>query len=387
MSEHPHRSPTRRRKKGPLHRVNRTLNRAVKRVIRLINRLPLPDLGPWTQIIGAAGLLTGTLAISLVVGIVLRAMIVSDSFNPFRAEGAALLPTATPFATPNPSFQAPTLAAEPWQSTDRVTVLLLGADTRPAERGFTRPRTDSIMLLMADPEMNVASVLSIPRDLYVDIPGHGLNRINTAYVWGGGDLAMQTIEYNFGVEIDYYVLVEFDAFIQFVDELGGIDVYVPRAINDTSYPDMDYGYDPFYIDVGEHHMDGETALKYARTRHGDSDFQRAQRQQDILFAIRDRILSFDMLPTLIQRAPNLYAALEQNIQTNMTLEEMLSLAQLAKDIPRDNIRSGVIDQSYTSGYTTAEGAMVLIPERDKIGGLLEEVFWLGDDDATAAAGE
>lgn len=351
-----------------------------RRINHLIARLPVPDLGPWGRAVGIGGLFLGTVLISLVVGGVLRALITSNSLNPFAAD--TTLPIATPNATPNPEFLAPTVDVgndATWNSDERVTVLLLGADTRPENRGFTRPRTDSIMLLMIDPTLNVASVLSIPRDLYVEIPGYGLNRINTAYVFGGGDLAMQTVEYNFGVRVNYYVLVEFDAFTTLIDEIGGIDIYVPYTIYDDTYPDMDYGYDPFYIEAGMHHLDGETALKYARTRHTDNDFYRAQRQQDILMAVRSRVLDLNMLPTLVQRAPSLYGTLSNSIQTNMTLDTMTSLAPMALDVDRENIRSGVIDSEYSMNYVTAEGAMVLVPNREKIGELMQQVFWLDEN--------
>jgi len=173
-------------------------------------------------------------------------------------------------------------------------------------------------------------------------------------------------------------MVEFDAFTTFVDEIGGIDIYVPRTIYDESYPDMYYGYDPFYIEVGQHHLDGTTALKYARTRHSDSDFNRAQRQQDVLFAIRDQVLSAYGFSHLIQNAPSLYGSISDSITTNMTLEEMISLAGLAKDIERDNIRTGVIDSNYASDYVTNAGAQVLIPNRERIGELLAQVFWLSE---------
>jgi len=334
-------------------------------------------LGRWGAVVGLIGLFGGTLALSLVIAVVMKALIEKDSLNPFQT--GEDLPIFEPNATPNPEFQAPTIDlgnASTWTGTDRVTILLMGADTRPSERGQSRPRSDSMMLLMIDPEEKVASVLSVPRDLYVDIPGYGLNRVNTAYVLGGGQLAVETIQYNLGIRVNYYMLIEFDAFVRFIDEIGGIDVYVPQEIYDPEYPDMNYGYDPFFISAGEHHLDGPTALKYARTRHGSSDFARANRQQDILFAIRDRILSFDMLPTLIQKSPSLYSTLSGSVYTNLTLEEMISLALLAEDISRDSIRTGVIDYNYTNNYTTPTGASVLIPNRDRIGQLLTEVFWL-----------
>ena len=248
-------------------------------------------------------------------------------------------------------------------------------DTRPSERGY-RTRTDTMMLLSVDPVGHTGSMLSIPRDLYVDIPGYGLNRVNTAYVFGGAPLAIETVQYNLGVRIDYYTVVEFQAFITLVDQIGGIDIYVPVEIYDPEYPDENYGYDPFYMPAGMQHMDGRTALKYARTRHQDNDYERARRQQAVILAIRDRILSLEMLPTLIQRAPDLYATVGDAVRTDMTLEQMIQLAQLAETVPRENIRSGVIDSQYVMGYQTEEGALVSIPNRAAIGPLLEYVFWL-----------
>lgn len=342
-------------------------------LMRLIDRLPLPRLGPWGTVIGVGGLFFGTLAISVVVALVVRAMMQGDIL---AGDSSLLIPQN---ATANPDFLAPTLDvgnAYQWQGTDRVTILLMGADTRPSERGNDRPRSDTIMLLMADPANHQASVLSIPRDVYVDIPGYGLHRVNTAYFLGGGPLAMRTIEYNFGVRVNHYALIEFDVFTTLVDEIGGVDVNVPKAIYDPSYPDANYGYDPFYIEAGMQHLDGATALKYVRTRHADSDFNRAQRQQDVLFAIRDKVLSLDMLPTLVEKAPVLYASLQQSIDTDLSIEQMISLAVLAKDIPRESIRSGVVGADYVMSYETPEGARVEIPNRAAIGPYLEYVFWI-----------
>jgi LCP family protein required for cell wall assembly len=335
----------------------------------------IPSTGPVGTVFGIGGMLFGTLMLGLLVAVVLRAALTGDAFNPFREEGshAFLQPTATPNATPNPEFLAPTIA--PFQGTDRVTVLVMGADTRPDQQGY-RNRTDTIMVMMADPVNKQAGILSIPRDLYVDIPGYGLNRINTAYLYGGGDLAVQTVEYNIGVRIDYYVVVEFEAFTTLVDEIGGIDVFVPREIYDPSFPDDSYGYDPFYMPAGMQHMDGVTALHYARTRHADNDYERARRQQAVVLAVREKVLSLDMLPRLIQRAPTLYATVSDSVTTDMTLEEMINLASLAQEIPAENIRNGVIDSNYVVGYTTEQGSQVLIPSRARISELLADVFWL-----------
>ncbi|MBN1431017.1 MAG: LCP family protein [Anaerolineae bacterium] len=340
----------------------------------VFERLPLPRLGPWGTIIGVGGLFFGTLAIAFVVAIVVRSLVSSRVLS---GDSSLIMP---PNATPNPDFMAPTLDignTYQWQGTDRVTVLLMGADTRPSERGKWRPRSDTIMLLMADPVNHQASVLSIPRDLYVDIPGYGLNRANTAYFLGGGPLAMETTQYNLGVRVNHYALIEFDVFITLVDEIGGLDINVPRAIYDANYPNQNYGYDPFYIEAGLQHLDGSTALKYSRTRATPgSDFDRAVRQQDILLAIRDKVLSLDMLPTLIEKAPTLYASLQQSIDTDLSLDQMMRLAVLMKDVPRENIRTGVIGADYVISYETPEGAQVEIPNRAVIGPYLEQIFWV-----------
>ncbi len=349
----------RKRRWGPLEPLGRIIDR----------------LGPWGPVIGVGGLFIGTLTLSLFCALMLRTARLADVINPFR--DADNHPTAVPNATPNPDFLAPTIDignARVWQGTERVTVLLLGSDARPNEAGL-RTRTDTIMLLMVDPSTKHASILSIPRDLYVDVPGYGLNRVNTPYVFGGAQLAVDTIQYNLGIRINYYAIIDFNVFITLVDEIGGIDIDVPKDIYDPTYPDQSYGYDPFYITAGRHHMDGTTALKYARTRHTDNDYERARRQQAVLFAIRERIVKAEMLPMLIQKAPSLYAPLSSGIRTNMTLDEMISLALLAQDIPTENIRNGVIDSNYVVGYITSQGASVLVPNRDRIGPFLEYVFW------------
>lgn len=341
---------------------------ALPGLTRVINRLPIPTLGRWTGLFGLAGLGIATISFGLLVALFIRAARATPIFaadDPF--------PTVVPNATPDPDFLAPTVPA--WQGGNRVTVLLMGGDSRPGDGG-NRPRTDTIIFMMIDRELQAAGMLSIPRDLYVDIPGYGLNRINTAYVYGGPDLAVETIEYNLGIPVDYYILVDFQVAITLVDEIGGIDLYVPKTIYDPRYPDNSYGYDPFYIEAGQQHLDGAAALKYARTRSGDNDYERARRQQAVLFAIRDKVVSAEILPTLVQRAPQLSGMLNENIRTNMTLEEIVALAYAVQEVERDRIRAGVIDANYVIDYETPQLALVEIPNRARIAELVEEVFWL-----------
>jgi len=250
-------------------------------------------------------------------------------------------------------------AFQRWSGRERVNILLLGIDLRCEEDGPTH--TDSMMVVTIDPVGLSAAALSLPRDLWVEIPEFGVDRINQAYFQGeiydypggGAALAVETVEGTLGVPIDYYAAVNFKAFVDFIDLIGGITVDVPEAIDDPTYPDRCYGYDPFSISAGEHQLDGEAALKYARTRATvGGDVDRAARQQQVLMAARDKVLRVDMAPRLLVRAPQLWQSFQRNVETNMSLDEAIQLALLAQEIPRDSIRLEVINYSYVYNETT-----------------------------------
>lgn len=278
-----------------------------------------------------------------------------------------------------------TISFLPWNGTDRVTVLVMGIDQRTADTD-TAYRTDSMMLLTLDPVGLTAGMLSIPRDLYVEIPGFpDRDKITTANFkgdayhlpGGGAQLAIDTVELNLGIRVDYYVRINFTAFETFIDQIGGIDVNNPETIDDPLYPDCCYGFDPFYLPAGPQHLDGRTALKYARTRHsiGD-DFGRAQRQQQVVLAVRDKLSSANSLPTLITQAPAILGTISGSYDTNFSLDQMASLALLAKDIPRDRITSAVINQDYIADiYTTADNQQVLILNIEKFRELRDTMFY------------
>ena len=269
----------------------------------------------------------------------------------------------------------------PWNGVSRFTVLVMGLDRRPGETGLAY-RTDTLMLASIDPQSNGIGILSIPRDLYVEVPGiQYLQRVNTPMVLGelqqpgyGPRLAMQTVEYNLGIRVHDYLAVDFNSFVRLINAIGGLEIDVPESIRDPFYPDMNFGYSPFYISAGLQVLDGQTALKYARTRHGDSDFQRAERQQAVMNAIRDKLLDPAYLPELIIQSPGLWAALQDGFYTDLTLEQALQLALYLKDISGGNIRTGVIDDRYAIDYTTPEGAQVLVPDRARLSDLLIRVF-------------
>lgn len=278
-----------------------------------------------------------------------------------------------------------------WTGQDRITVLLLGIDERAQESGPWR--TDTMMLLTIDPLTKQAGVLSIPRDLWVPIPGYSDGRINTAHflgdlyghVGGGPALARETVEYNLGVPIHYHMRVNFQGFVSMVDLIGGVDIYVEETLNDPTYPDYNYGYDPFYIEAGWHHIDGETTLKYARTRYGSSDFERANRQQQVLLAILNRVTSAELLPDLARNASKIYDTIDTSMQTDMALDQMLSLANLAMEVDRSQIRFGVIGNACTQSWTTPDGAQVEVPLRDCMREVRDYVFF--EDQPTAVPGD
>lgn len=311
-------------------------------------------------------------------------------FNPLEeaaieASGTELPPLIQEGAVPTSSTDEATptsipLVEQGLENDDRITILMMGIDRRPGEPYISR--TDTMMLVSFNPRTEMISVLSVPRDLYVVIPGRGRDRINTAFVYGaqgnnpagGAALAMQTVEYNLGVPVDHYLMVDFSAFIRAIDALGGIDVDVPYDIYDPDFPDMNYGYDPLYIPAGPQHFDGLTALKYARTRHQDNDFYRARRQQQVVLALRAKALTLGPAE-MLRQAPVLYRQLEEGIRTDMSLEQILTLANVLKDIPEDNIESAVLDTDYVVGHRTAGGASVLILVNEKATPLIQELFY------------
>ena len=329
-------------------------------------------------------LFTGALVVILVTIAVVAGVFVFERVRNTVAEADWLPgPTleSTIGGTPLPG--APEVAPRKvWDGKERVNILALGIDQRTYEEGPWR--TDTMIVLTLDPVTMSGGILSIPRDLWVPIPGYEEGRINTAhylgeaydYPGGGPALAVKTVQYNLGVPIHYYARVNFTAFEELIELIGGIDVEVAEKISDSSYP-CDDGpcYDPLYIPAGEQHMDGKTALRYARTRaSAGGDFDRAKRQQQVLLAIFGKVTQLKMLPQLIVKAPQLWEALQGSFETNLKLDEIIALANLVEGIDSEDIRSGVMDQNYTQFWTTPSGHQVLIPVRERMRELRDYLF-------------
>ncbi len=348
-------------------------------------------LPPWALILLALILLIAVLGSAAWLFTTVRD-IASDSSNNnelvefMPTEGAAMeqpfeieVEQAADESEPLPVIVADEL--EPWSGDDRVNILFLGTDQRCDETGPNH--SDTLMLATIDPESMSAALFSLPRDLWVEIPGFGVDRINQAYYFGqiyeypggGPALAQETVEAFLGVPVDYYVTVDFQSFEDAVDLIGGIVVDVPEPIDDTNYPDNCYGYDPFSIQAGKQRLDGTAALKYARTRATlGGDVDRAGRQQAVIMSVRDQVLRLNQLPQLIAQSPLLWRTFQENVKTNLPLEDALQLALLMQDIEDENISTAVLDYNHVYIETTPDGRQVLVPRREEIRALRDDLF-------------
>lgn len=271
--------------------------------------------------------------------------------------------------------------AVPWDGSSRVTVLVMGVDYRDWEQGMDVPRTDSMILVSIDPASKTAGILSIPRDLWINIPGMGFNKINTAYRWGeiyklpggGPGLAMKTVEQFLGVPVNYYALINFDAFVKFIDELGGLDMKIRQEIEiDPIGPG-----NTKILKPGTQTLTGAEVLAYARQRYSaGSDFDRSARQQEVIMAIRKQVLQFHMLPTLVAKSPKLYQEIASGISTNLTLNQVIRLALLGSQIDEKSIKKGVIAPPVQVELGKSPDGLqdIVIPVPDQIRLLRDTVF-------------
>lgn len=298
--------------------------------------------------------------------------------------------TASPDSTP----QVVVVEPPDWASDEPVNILLLGLDYRPTEEDT---RADTQIIVHIDPAAKTATMFSIPRDLYVNIPSFGMGRINQSYQMGdraerldpgslpggGSTLAMSTISATFGIPIHYYAQVNFQGFEQVVDALGGLDIDVPRPLVDNDYPlsvstsngttesyVSSYGTTRIYIPAGLQHMNGKTALQYARSRHSDSDLGRNQRQQQVLLALKQSGMSFNIIPKLGELASKLAGA----VHTDIPLDQMPSLAKLAQEIGSGSVTTCGIDASMVEQTILDSGADVLMPIWERIRPRIKQCF-------------
>jgi LCP family protein required for cell wall assembly len=285
-----------------------------------------------------------------------------------------------------------------WDGASRITVLLIGLDYRDWVAGEGAPRSDSMILLTIDPLTKTAGMLSIPRDMWVNIPGFGYSRINTAYSsgegsklpGGGPELARKTVEQFIGVPVQYYAQIDFYTFVEFIDLIGGIEVH---NTEDLRLDPVGAGKDKIKLTCcGMRLLNGEEALAYARFRKDkEGDIARAERQQKVILGIRNQVLKPENFPVLLGKAQQFYEEFSAGIKTNMPFETALQLGVLAKDIPVESIKKGVIDYTMVTLDNVILGgqdASIMKPMPDRIRVLRDEIFTSGGAlSPLAAAGD
>ena len=250
----------------------------------------------------------------------------------------------------------------------QVNILILGSDWR-ASSGY---RTDILLLMSIYTKEKKVSLVSFPRDLWVDIPGLQEERINTAMGYGGFPLLASTFEYNFAIPIDHYMMTNFAGFTDIVDTLGGIEV--DAAINTADQCDLSYAHGAWCsVGPGIETLDGETALWYVRSRKTSSDFDRTRRAQEVLIGLFKKLMSFNA----VTQAPELYNQFIDSVETDMSLGDILEIADVAPAILSDTsrIQRYAIGMDHVSPMTTTTGAYILQPNYDAVWAIIKEAVY------------
>lgn len=296
---------------------------------------------------------------------------------PSETPSATLTAQPSPTTTPTPDALALTQTSPPANptplppltDTETINFLLIGSDRRPTG---TSHRTDTLLIAVVWYREGQVSLISIPRDLWVDIPTLGMQRINTAfqsgeysgYPGGGLGLLKETVLQNLGIRIDHTAMVEFDGFRRMVDTLGGIDVPIAcpytdwRLISPELDPNNENNWWLYTVGPGQVHMDGDLALWYARSRSKSSDFDRGRRQQEVIRTLFQKALQTDTF----SKVPQLYNDFSSTVLMDMSLANMLSMAPYAVNFTNANIRSYYIRPPYVQSWITPGGAAVLLPQ-------------------------
>lgn len=216
---------------------------------------------------------------------------------------------------------------------DKATVMIMGVDERADDVG----RSDTLMIATLDPEKNQAAILSVPRDTRVKISGHGFDKINAAYAYGGRQLTQKTIENLLNTHIDHYIKINIHGFTKIIDALGGIDIDVEKRMYYEDPWDDDGG---LYIDLqpGMQHMDGKTAITYVRYRDEEGDIGRIKRQQNFMKAVMDKLVS----PTIIPKLPSIVSAVSDSVETDMSVSEILSFIGTLQEAKNNGLKSDMI---------------------------------------------
>ncbi|MCW3094403.1 MAG: transcriptional attenuator, LytR family [Chthonomonadaceae bacterium] len=309
------------------------------------------------------------LVIGMTVGYLHRT---SDLFKVWLREtqkhpGAVLTHPTDPLAAFHPDVQMPP------QSQHRVNLLLIGADSdyeeaRPVALKNTYGRSDALMVVQIDFDSNKLSVLSIPRDTAVFIPDNDsrVHKINSAHAYGGPRLTQRTVESAFGIHTDYYLSLNFEAFQKVVNAIDGVDLDVgPKALD---YDD-NWGHLHIHLKPGFQHLDGYKAMGYVRMRHADDDVHRAQRQHEFMEAMRAKITNRDTFLKL----PNALNQITQNIASDLTPAQQLTIANFARTVPPQNLLVATLPSTVGKSFVYAN-----VPESER---LISRLFFSDQPDS------
>ena len=282
-----------------------------------------------------------------------KATAVPTATTPPSSPTAAPPPTATPIQ--EESAVGP---ASRWVNTENY--LILGTDRRPE---WTNWRTDTVMVLGIDRAQGHAALLSIPRDLFVQIPNYGWGRINQVdYLGeqqspngGGPALVSQVLSQTLGIATNHWVRMQMDGFISLVDAVGGVTIHLDCPFYEPIFNTTTQAWDYFTLPAGDVHLDGDSAFWFVRLRLRESDIGRARRQRQFLWALRDQAMNAN----LVTRIPELWSAFQTTVSTDLSLLDLVGLARFGIDLEPGNVRAGGLTLSDLQNFTTAQGAAVL----------------------------
>ena len=269
----------------------------------------------------------------------------------------AVSPDVAPITITQAEIPDPTTIIPNWPSDRPFSLLLLGLDQRPGE---ATGRTDAMVLTRVEPANNSAALISIPRDLCVADCRTEPYRINSVYQNEGPDVLRRRVGEIMGINVDYLIVLDFYGFRQLIDFFGGVEIDVTKTIYDESFPNAtDTGFEPFYVEAGINLFDGDMALRYARSRHQDGAFARDQRQQQILLALREQILT----PRTLLQSPAFLERLRDTFKTNVPIEFVPSMLKLALAIDSTRVVQGAVglDRGLSATVIAENGAYVLEP--------------------------
>jgi LCP family protein required for cell wall assembly len=308
----------------------------------------------------------------IVIGVVLFCAVILGASLLYLSPVLALLDGHS--EPPSPGVLAPAQPPPPLDSRHRINILLLGSDN---DRKFRQDAvlSQTMIVVSIDPAHHQVTLLSLPRDLWVPIPGHGTAKIDWAYAAGGAPLARATVEKNFKIPIHYYAWVGLNGLVRVIDRVGGVDLDVLHPVLDDNYPNdfsaSGYGTERVYLAAGPQHLDGRHALEYVRSRHGDllSDFGRSVRQQQLLLALQQRVAGMELMTAL----PALARDLNGHVKTDLDLARVTQLAFFMRGLRPADVHQAFITQ-FVRDARSPDGQEILVAEWPAVTGYLRQLF-------------